>query len=207
MKNWILLGFLCAYLGTSGLQAQEKKAPDEHPAHDELRALRDALFDAYQEKDIDRLLQNVHENVVVTWQNGVRHRGHAAIRTFRDQWLEERVERIGKVESERHELTVDELSILYGDDIAVAFGSVDDELELAGGKEFKLRTYWTATVVKEEDKWLLASLHLSANLFDNPILDVAKDWLYYVGTIAFVVGLVLAVTVPMIVTKVRKRNA
>ncbi len=61
-----------------------------------------------------------------------------------------------------HEMTfavnVDELSALYGGDTAIAWGSVVENFKLAGGLSFESHDRWSATLVKEEGKWLIASL-------------------------------------------------
>ena len=57
------------------------------------------------------------------------------------------------------------------------------------GKQFELKNHWSATLVKENGRWVIASYHVSGNILDNPLLDVAKGYLYWVGGIALVVGL------------------
>lgn len=206
MKNLILFGFVFAYVavGTASLQAQEKKTADEDPAHEELRALRDGLIEANEKRDLEGVLGYVHKDVVVTWQNAETNRGHDELRAFYRRMMvgDDRV-----VESVKHNLTLDDLSILYGGDTAVAFGSMDDDFKLMGGIQFNLHSRWTATMVKEGDRWVVASYHVSANLFDNPLLTVAKNSLYLIGTIASVIGLAIGVIGTIIVTKVRKRKA
>ena len=40
--------------------------------------------------------------------------------------------------------------------------------------EFDLENRWTAALVKEEGEWKLAAYHVSANVLDNAVLDIAK---------------------------------
>jgi len=71
MRHRIVLAPLLALLAPALALADEvKTVPPEDPAHNELRALRDDVLDAFNKKDLDRLLGHVHPNVVVTWQNG-----------------------------------------------------------------------------------------------------------------------------------------
>jgi len=44
---------------------------------------------------------------------------------------------------------------------------------------------------KVGDQWKLVSLHLSTNVFDNPLLDEYREMLWYVGFGAFGAGLIL----------------
>jgi NhaP-type Na+/H+ or K+/H+ antiporter len=56
---------------------------------------------------------------------------------------------------------------------------------------FTVNTNWTATMVKEEGKWLLASFQFGPNIFDNPVLNSAMRALYWGAGGAAVIGLLL----------------
>jgi hypothetical protein len=43
-------------------------------------------------------------------------------------------------------------------------------------------------MVKEDGKWLVASLHASDNIFDNPLLNLAKKAWWWIGGGALLVG-------------------
>ncbi len=160
----------------------------EDPAHAELRAVRDSLTEAVNHNDFDKLSSHLHKNVVVTWMDGRVSRHVEGVRTYYEQMMkgDKRV-----VESVQIKPEVDELSILYGGPTAVAFGHSDDHFKLRQGLDFLVHTRWTATLVKEDGKWLIVAFHASAGLFDNPLLSTAKRVVYWVGGIAGVGGLVL----------------
>jgi uncharacterized protein (TIGR02246 family) len=166
---------------------QADKPAAEHPAHNELRALRDDLIDAVNKNDRDRVLSHLHKNVVVTWMDGEVSRGPEGVRAYYDRMMtgDQRV-----VESITINPKVDDLTTLYGENTGVAFGSSDDHFRLRRGLDFDVHSRWTATVVKEDGKWLIAAFHASTSLFDNPLLNMAKKTAWYAGGIAAVVGLV-----------------
>ena len=166
----------------SGTFAQETKGTPEDPAHAELRALRAEIIEAINKSDIDAVVKRVHPNVVVTWQNNEVCRGHKGLRDF--------FERMGKDTFKGYKMppTPDELTILYGGDTGVSFGQTVAQYKLFG-KEYELKSRWTATVVKENGHWLLASYHISTNVLDNPLLNTAKQALYIAGGVALLVGL------------------
>jgi len=85
----------------------------------------------------------------------------------------------------------DELTILHGDDTGVASGSSTDHYVLADGDEFDLETRWSATVVKSGDDWQVASLHVSSNLFDNPVLKALSRLITLAGIAAGLGGLLI----------------
>ena len=176
--TWLLV---CGWLvcGT----AWEKLNAAEDPAHDELRALRTAVTDAITQGDFDAVIKNVHTNVVVTWQNAEVCRGHQGLRDF--------FNRMGKASFKGYKVppTPDELTILHGADTGVSFGETVAQYHLLG-KEYELKSRWTATLVKENGRWLLASYHISMNVLDNPLLNAAKPALYVAAGAALLAGLI-----------------
>jgi ketosteroid isomerase-like protein len=158
----------------------------EDPAHDQLRAVRDGLLAGMNKGDIESQIAFLHSNVVVTWHNAEVSRGHDGVRTYLNRMLHgpsKIVEKFGA------EVKVDELSILYGGDTAIAFGSAQEHFTLAGGHQFNFTGRWSATLVNEGGKWLIANLHTSDNIFDNPLLNAAKRLLPWIGGAALAVGL------------------
>ena len=87
--------------------------------------------------------------------------------------------------------------------VHISFGSAVEHFKLADGKSFDLPARWSATLVKEGDKWLIASLHASDNLFENPVLEMTKQWIYRAGGIGLLVGLLLGI----LLGRLRKRAA
>lgn len=177
------------FLWTVALPAQPQAPPSNDEAtHNELRALRDGLLDAVNKGDIDRQLTFLHPNVVMTAPNSEVSRGRDGVRAYRDKMMTG-PQRI--VESFHAEVDVDELTILYGGDTGISFGSAMQHYKLTSGMSLDVKTRWTATLVKENGHWLVASLHVSANLFDNPLLTMAKHLAYWAGGISLVVGLIV----------------
>ena len=157
---------------------------EEDPVHDELRALRASVIEAINKGDIDGTIQYVHPEVVVTWQNNEVCRGHKGLQEF--------FERMGEdaFKSYKVEPTPDELTVLYGKDTGVSWGSSVASYDLLG-KEFEFENRWTATIVKEDGKWLLTSYHVSLNALDNPILNAAKNMLYVGAGGGLLIGLLI----------------
>ncbi len=156
--------------------------------HDALRALRGRLLTAMNKNDINGILAELHPNVVVTWQNAEVSRGPAGVRAY--------LERMTKgpnpiVRGYHAEINVDDLTTLYGENTGVAYGSSVENFDLAGGQRFTLHGRWSATMVQENGRWLLASVHASSNLFDNPLLNAAKKSLYLGIAVSFLAALLI----------------
>jgi len=184
MKRPLAFLLVCGGL-TCGL-GWEKAGAAEEPAHNELRALRAAIIDAITKGDLDGVLRHVHTNVVVTWQNNEVCRGHQGLRDF--------FNRTGKQTFKGYKVppTPDELTILHGGDTGVSFGQTIARYTLFG-QEHELQSRWTATLVKENGQWLLASYHISMNVLDNPLFNAAKRGLYWAVAGALLAGLVVGI--------------
>jgi ketosteroid isomerase-like protein len=178
-----------ALLSLAALPVSSQAPPARDEAvHNELRALRDGLVDAMNKGDIERQLTYLHPNIVVTALNGEVSRGRDGVRAY---FLKMTTGPNRVVESFHCDVMVDELTILYGADTGISFGSAVQSYKLTDGLKLDAKTRWTATLVKDHDHWLVASLHASANLFDNPLLAMAKRTAYWAGGVCLVLGLIV----------------
>jgi len=189
-KILIVTAFILTLFVPHTLRAQNVAVPAENPAHQEMRQLRDGLLDAMNKGDLEGTLKFLHTNCVITWHNAEVSRGHEGVREYFNRVM------TGPnkiVESFNCSLKVDELTILYGDNdnMGICFGSSDERFKLVTGKNLDVKGRWTATLVKEDGHWLVASLHVSSNLFDNVMLDMAKKTAMVAAIISLVIGLVI----------------
>jgi ketosteroid isomerase-like protein len=199
--------------GAVTAQAQPGVSASDAAIHDELRTLRDQLVDAWQKHDLDALLTHVAPNVVVTWQNGEVSRGHAGIRKFYAEVMGGTDPLITAMQSN---VSVDDLSILYGGTTAVAFGSIEDVMTLGRaiarapflhvGNSIALNSRWTATLVKLDGRWLVASYHVSTDAFSNPILGKAIEIGKQVAVLAALGGLVLGAVLAALFIRLRRKS-
>jgi len=162
--------------------------PQDEATHNELRALRDGLIAAMNKGDVEKELTYLHPNVVVTWHNAEVSRGRDGVRAYLNRMLSGPNKAVASYTAA---VNVDELTILYGGDTGIAFGSAVEHFKLTSGATLDLPARWSATMVKEGDKWLIASLHCSDNLFDNPLLEKARSVIYWAGGIGLLAGAVL----------------
>lgn len=179
-KHCVVLAVIGCLIALSSVA----QTPPEDPVHNELRALRTEIVDAISKGDIDRIIPHLHPNVVITWQNAEVCRGYHGVRDF--------FKRMGQQSFKGYKVppTPDDLTILYHGNTGVSFGASTAEFNLLG-KQYEFHNRWTATLVKENDRWLLASYHVSWNALDNPLLNTAKHSLYAVGGVMLVVGLLV----------------
>jgi uncharacterized protein (TIGR02246 family) len=165
-------------------------APAEDPVHNALRALKATMTRALNERDIDTIVANVDKDVVFTTMNGDVCRGPGQIRAYFNKMLKDpgHVVKDVKVSFE-----ADALTTLYGGDTGVASGFSNDRYHLVDGETFDIHGRWSCTLVKQGDRWVIASFHYSANVFDNPVLNRLKTMAILAGGVGLLVGLIVGV--------------
>lgn len=178
-------------------------AQNDEAVHDALRALKATMSKALNERDLDTLVANVDPNVVFTTMNGDVCRGPEEIRAYFDKMMNG-PGRIVKNVTVSFE--ADALTTLHGGDTGIAYGSSKDHYELMDGQTFDISGRWSCTMVRSGDRWLIASFHYSANVFDNPILTKVKSYISRVGIGAAVGGLFLGLLIGWMATR-RKATA
>jgi hypothetical protein len=176
------------------VHAQGAAANPDEADHQALRAIKDALVTAFNQRDYDGFLRYLHPNIVATWQNAEVARHLDGVRAFMKKMSEGDTKR---VESATASLTADELTAFYNDkNTGIVFGDLIQDFKFADGTNVHLKSRWTATFVRENGHWLLAAVHVSANIFDNPVLDIAlKKTALRVGIGAALAGLVIGLLI------------
>ena len=164
-------------------------APTPEQLHDGLRALKATMEKALNSMDIETVANNVTEDVVFTTMNGDVARGRYGIRKYFESMMKGPNPRVASV---RTKFEADDLSHLYGNDVAVSFGSSKDQYTLAGGESFAVDARWSGTMVRRDGRWLIANFHYSTNMFENPVLQAQRKLLLIGGTTASVISALLA---------------
>ena len=197
-KTCVLLLLALLLLTPTSARAQDvpaTAAPTTRPADSgdaqslaEISKLRDELVDAYNKRDIDRLLSHLHPDVVVTWQNAEVSLGREGVRKYYERMM------VGpdSVVLDLKSNPVVEGRTVYGGNMSISYGHMNDEFKLREGLEFKPDSRFSAALVKEDGKWLVKGFHASGDMFDNPITHIAaRRAATFAGAIAGVMGIVL----------------
>lgn len=176
-------------------------APPEHPAHAEIRKLRDEMLQSVNRGDVEGVLPHLHPEAILTFMDGRQCRGREELRAYFARMLggEKPV-----VKAFSTDVDVARLTTLYGDDFGVAYGTSRSHFDLTNGKRFTADGVWTATLVRDDGRWQIAAFHTSAGMFDNPVLDMAKTWITRAALIAGIAGLALGA---LAVWMVKRRRA
>jgi ketosteroid isomerase-like protein len=189
MKHHVLLALVVLVLRAPAVHGQGETVR-ETPVQAELRTLLNGIAAAYNAGDIDRLTSYLDDNCIVTWPDGTVNQGVKQVKEYLKRMIQGPHRFIDK---SNIELATSGPSVMHtGNTTAIAYGRSLDHYKLSEGAEYDQLTTWTATLVKKDGRWQVASLHLSTSMFDNPVLAlVYQRTAWWVGGIAGVVGLVL----------------
>jgi uncharacterized protein (TIGR02246 family) len=188
MKRFLLLIALLAPCAWAQTPTPRPVVAAEHPAHNELRALRADMEKAMNALDVDGLLRHVTDDVVFSTMNGDVVRGKQGIKDYFHKMMTGPEKRVASLKTH---FEADDLTVLYGEDAGVAFGHSDDEYRLTDGSEFAVHPRWSAAMVRQNGKWKIANFHYSVNMFDNPVTNTVLQKTYWAVAAGAFAGLLL----------------
>lgn len=163
--------------------------PKEAAAHDGLRGLRDRLVAAVNAKDPDAILADLDDDILFTAMNNEVVHGKEEARTYYAKMLvgSQRI-----VKDMSLTVDVDDLSILLADgEVAMAAGSSVANFDMMVGDSFQVPLRWTATLNNTPAGWKVASIHFSANMFDNPLMSGFQTFAYALAGGLGLLGLII----------------
>ena len=165
------------------------RATDDAAAEREINEMRAGLVDAFNKRDVPRMMSYCHPDIVVTWANAEVSRGPAEVRAYYERMMtapDRVVESLSidpKIEGRR----------IYGGTTSISYGTINDVFQLRDGEmDFRLDSRFSAALIRGDDgKWLVKGCHFSANVFDNPIQRIVqRRTAYWTAGIAAPLGVV-----------------
>lgn len=191
MPGLVLVAATAVPLTAQTPAADSAPASDVETTHEALRALKNDAQETFNRvgmsgsrEDLDKLLTLVADGVILVPMNGQTAIGKQGIVDYFERTM---TGPNRTVQAVHHDFEVAELTTLYGDDTGVAYGTTKGSYALTGGMNLEVNANWTATMVKQDGRWLLASFQFGPSIFDNPLLTRAVRSMYWgVGIAAFV---------------------
>jgi uncharacterized protein (TIGR02246 family) len=159
--------------------------PDRNADHEELRALLRTATQALNARQIDALAPLFARQFVITTVDGRTFRDLAGFKSYIDQLYGAKVQKI-EFRPEAAELTQ-----FLDADAGLSWGKSTDTYTFKDGDVRTMTSHWTATLKKEDGRWKVAALHISANVLDNPLIAQLKRCIWIAAAIALLVGLIL----------------
>jgi hypothetical protein len=158
--------------------AQDLPANDPHAAdRQQLLRIFGEIEGSINSQSLERMAQQMDANAVVVWANGDVSRGPAQVLDYYERMVK------GKDRILTKYLTKAKLNgharFLGDGSVAIADGTMEDEYFPVIRGPFQLSAKWTTTAAKINGEWKVVALHLSANVFNNVLIDEAKAALLY----------------------------
>jgi hypothetical protein len=186
---------------SSGKTVAQEGQPGTESIEAELDTFREGLFQAFNQGNYEAMLEKYcHKDAIAMWPDGTSSRGHdGALAEF------------DKLSKFIDKMTVhpetDMRLILNDGKTVIASGNLEDEYALRRGVQVALKSRWTATLIKEDDKWVLVSFSASADAFDNEVVSLyLRNTMFLSAGIASVAGLIVGVLGALLVFKRRPRT-
>ncbi|MBL8236969.1 MAG: nuclear transport factor 2 family protein [Bryobacterales bacterium] len=160
--------------------AQPLPADDPHAAdRRQMLAILREVEASINEQSLERMAKQMDPAATVVWANGEVSRGPAEILAYYDRMVKG-PDRVLSRYTTKAALN-GHARFLADGTVAIADGTMEDEFTSTVRGPFKLKSNWSTTLAKTNGEWKVVSLHLSANVFNNVLLDDAKAALVYTG--------------------------
>lgn len=185
------------------LLATPSALADETADRQELLGMLASIESAINARDMSAVMPYIAPSSVVTFQNGEVLTGPQEIQGFFERMLVGGDSILTDVHSQA---TVSAPATFLTPDIAIAHGTLIDTFKFRGGSELTLDTVWTTTVVRADageseggdDIWHIGSLHMSTDVFDNPVLHAVERSVLYAAIAGLLVGLAIAALIAVL---------
>jgi ketosteroid isomerase-like protein len=181
---------LCYAVAVAALLRPIPMTAQDDLHHEDRQALLGILSkveNAINAQDVEGILAQMSPDCTVTWWNAEISRGHDDIRAYYRRMVKDPGRIISKYTTHA-KLGAHARFVGSGGDVALADGSMEDEFFPIVRGPFKLNSRWSATAAKSEGVWKIVNLHLSSNVFTNPLISELTRMLWIAGGTALVVG-------------------
>ncbi len=181
------LGISCFFILSCFNTAQAQITDSHVDDRQQLLTIKDIIQKAINQQDLETIKKHLHDDVLVVFHDSEVAQGKAALQVYYDDKMSGSSAVLSGFSTQAF---VDAPAQFY-ENTALAYGHTIDQFEFATGHVFELKSRWSASIEKQNNRWLVTSIHFSANLFDNPLLNTAKDQLFLFTGLAFLIGLIL----------------
>jgi ketosteroid isomerase-like protein len=185
VRRFTLL-LLAAVLTLSSMAAPA--ADDENAANrKQLLAIMTEIEAAINAQSAERIVALMADNVTVTWLNAEVSRGKDEVRAYHARMVGGQGAILKKYVTQAK---LGASARFYGD-VAVAEGTAADEFYPHARDVFRLDSRWSSTLVRLNGEWKISTLHLSSNVFSNPLVAELERTIWIAAIGGAVGGLIL----------------
>ena len=189
----IVLALWASVAGGIAFADEDARAEDRRQLH----ALMDEVEAGINAQSVDRLAAVMADDVTVTWLNAEVSRGTNEVKAYYSRMVGGEGAILKKYTTR---ISLGAPARFHGD-VAIAEGKAEDSFFPHARGPFTLDSRWSSTLRKVDGQWKIAALHLSANVFTNPLMAEAERWIWLSGA----GGLALGALALFLLTRLRRR--
>lgn len=195
MRTFVVVLAALSFTVFSAIAQEEEKDKKDH---EELRALLKLFTQSFNSRKIEPLVPYLHKNFSVTMINQDVITAPAELKSYIDKQFTGPGAILKDV---RIQPDADIPTIFLEGRVGVNRGGSTDTYTLRDGREFVLKTRWTATAIKEDETWKVLNAHIGLNIIDNPILDAMEKMKWIWAAVAGAIGLAVGVLASLLLRK------
>lgn len=188
----ITLRFVMLALLTLGLATQASAQEERSQDHDQLRALLKRGAEALTTRQLDPMAPYLHQDFTLVTVDNHKLKGIAELQGHLNELFDGESPMLKSMEVRPE---ADELTTFLDDDSGVVYGTSNDRYTFSNEEVREMTSRWSAVVQKDGETWKLVSVHFSANLLDNPVINAAKNtakrMMIIVGGVGLAAGLAI----------------
>ncbi len=152
------------------LPAEDNREAD----HAALRALRDRVATAIDQQDIKTLASSFTKEFIFTSVNQTPVTSETQMQALFDEMFHSPKAILRSLKTDPQ---ADILTRFIDTNTGICYGSSRDTYTLRSGEVVQMNVRWTATVVKENGQWKIATAHVGTDFLNNPVIDrVSSLW-------------------------------
>ena len=188
-KAIFILTCLCLTLGVSIQAKADNGREEDHKALKQLFTEATTAFNNHDLKSFssyfakDYVFIGIDQSVITNQQE---------LQAHFDQLFHSPDARLADVKTEPQ---FSKPTIFIDQNTGFCYGTTVETYKLKNGEETKIKSHWTATLIKESGQWKVATLHFGVNVLDNPILNKVVASTKKTTIFAFLGGLILGIFV------------
>ena len=177
---------------TLGLATPVLSREERSQDHDQLRALLKRGAEALTTRELNPMAPYLHPEFILVTVDNRKLKGIAELQGYLNELFDGEKPTLKSMEVHPE---ADELTTFLDDNSGIVYGTSNDRYTFSDGDVREMTSRWSAVVQKDGETWKLVSVHFSANLLDNPVIDAAKNtarrMIIIVGSTGLAAGLAI----------------
>lgn len=172
---WILISFASIGLANT--------APS-----DRMSQLVQEIKNVKTQKDLNDIFSFFHPDVLIILENGKTFNSLDDLKDYINQPIYFNDIKVKELQIKSFNI---EKPINLSPESVLASGKIRVKYVLSNTKNLELNSHWAATLVKQNDQWLIRSYQGTSDIFNNPIVDITRYDYYLVFFVTLIIGAIL----------------